>query len=275
MEQYISISEMAEMHNLSRQTLIHYDRIGLFKPSYTNHKGYRYYSIRQIPFLREICFLKSIGIDLKVIKAHFENRDVQEISALLAKQNNSIEQQIHYLKKVQINIRQRLKLYNQIGALVPELYQPAIKKFARRQAVFVPFASQNITKQELHIAYMKAWKIVTQYDVLPSGGFGVIIKEESILGQDHFNGAGVYILVPFFEKPVENLLILPAGEYVCMLKYGMPYDTQHVVKLIHWVREQGYSIAGHIIDACLLDTTFYQKEQKTDLCMLQIPVKSV
>ena len=44
MDSLISISSMARLHSLSRQTLIHYDHINLFKPVEVDEKGYRYYS---------------------------------------------------------------------------------------------------------------------------------------------------------------------------------------------------------------------------------------
>ena len=74
-ENYIPISKMAAMHHLSRQTLIYYDHCGLFKPVYTNESGYRFYSLYQIPFLREICLMKEIGFSLKEIKESFEKRN--------------------------------------------------------------------------------------------------------------------------------------------------------------------------------------------------------
>lgn len=45
-----SISEMAAMFGLTRQTLIYYDRIGLFAPAHVNEEGYRLYEPTQIPF---------------------------------------------------------------------------------------------------------------------------------------------------------------------------------------------------------------------------------
>ena len=54
----LTISEMARICRVSRQTLIYYDKNNIFKPVYTNKNGYRLYSIYQIPFLREICALK-------------------------------------------------------------------------------------------------------------------------------------------------------------------------------------------------------------------------
>lgn len=49
-----AISEMASLFNVSRQTLIYYDKIGLFKPAVVNEKGYRFYSPTQIPLMRLI-----------------------------------------------------------------------------------------------------------------------------------------------------------------------------------------------------------------------------
>jgi hypothetical protein len=69
LERYFSISEMASIHGVSRQTLIYYDKIELFQPVHIDENGYRFYAAEQIPFLREICFLKSIGIKLNDIKS--------------------------------------------------------------------------------------------------------------------------------------------------------------------------------------------------------------
>lgn len=53
----ILIGEMAQIHGISAQTLRYYDRIDLFKPSYTNEEsGYRYYGIEQFAHLESILF---------------------------------------------------------------------------------------------------------------------------------------------------------------------------------------------------------------------------
>lgn len=57
-----------------------------------------------------------------------------------------------------------------------------------------------------------------------------------------------------------------------MYKYGMPYDTEHIEKLMQWLVQNGYKLIGDIVDVCLLDTTFYKKEIGVDFCMLQAPV---
>ena len=44
MKNLFSIGELSKLQNLSRQTLIFYDKIGLFCPAYVDpENGYRYY----------------------------------------------------------------------------------------------------------------------------------------------------------------------------------------------------------------------------------------
>lgn len=62
----LSISEMAKLRQITPETLRHYDRIGLFRPSYIDpESGYRYYSITQYEDLGTIVELRQLGGALK------------------------------------------------------------------------------------------------------------------------------------------------------------------------------------------------------------------
>ncbi|MGI6055273.1 MAG: MerR family DNA-binding transcriptional regulator, partial [Clostridium sp.] len=62
MNQFFSIGELSKLQNISRQTLIYYDKIGLFCPSYVDpDNGYRYYSWSQLDSLDTILIMKKIG----------------------------------------------------------------------------------------------------------------------------------------------------------------------------------------------------------------------
>ena len=55
MNDYFSIGELADFQQISKQTLIYYDKIGLFRPAYVDPQtGYRYYSASQIDYLDTI-----------------------------------------------------------------------------------------------------------------------------------------------------------------------------------------------------------------------------
>ncbi len=60
MKNLFSIGEVAKQQNISRQTLIFYDKIGLFRPAYVDPAtGYRYYSVGQLDYLDTICIIFS------------------------------------------------------------------------------------------------------------------------------------------------------------------------------------------------------------------------
>lgn len=76
MSTYISISEMAKLHGITRQTLIHYDSIDLFKPA----KGRipmatGIIAMHLLPYLREILFFKVPGDQFERYPAAFSRAD--------------------------------------------------------------------------------------------------------------------------------------------------------------------------------------------------------
>lgn len=271
MKEFVSISEMAKLHNISRQTLIHYDKIGLFKPMHTDGNGYRHYTHRQVPYLREICFLKDIGISLQDIKQHFKEREPQKASELLNEHKRILDNEIFRLNKLRTHINQRINIYDSYEEVVKHIEEPFIKEIPKREGVLVEF-NKNPQKADLHLATMKAWRYLAQYEMLVSNGFGTIIRKDSLDKEDIMEGSGVYVLLPYPESDMKNIKSLPAGEYLCMYKYGMPYDLEHLHYMLDIVKQNGYRILGDIFDVCLLDTTFYKDLNDKDFCMIQIPI---
>lgn len=272
MKEFVSISDMAKLHNISRQTLIHYDKIGLFKPMHTDENGYRHYTHRQVPFLREICFLKDIGISLQDIKKHFQERNPQNASALLSERKKIIDNEIFRLNKLRTHVNQRINIYDSYEEVIKHIEVPFIKNIPKREGVFVEFG-KHPQKPDLHLATMKAWRYLAQYEMLVSNGFGTVIRQESLNKADMMEGAGVYVLLPYPEPDMDNIKTMPAGDYLCMYKYGMPYDLEHLRYMLDIVKQNGYQIQGDIFDVCLLDTTFYKDMNDKDFCVVQIPIK--
>ena len=69
MKKYFTIGEMSKLHNISIETLRHYDRFGILKPEYMNEKtGYRYYSTKSFITIYLIKQCKAIGPSLDEIK---------------------------------------------------------------------------------------------------------------------------------------------------------------------------------------------------------------
>lgn len=165
MSTYISISEMAKLHGITRQTLIHYDNIDLFKPAKVDTNGYRYYCKHQIPYLREICFLKSLGISLKDIQQHFQERTPENEMYLLEKQKQYIMNQIAKLNTLREYLNQRIDLYEEaVDAGMMRMSLPFVRYIDARQAIFKEWL-QPIDKDNLHTTLMDLWQRIFEREM--------------------------------------------------------------------------------------------------------------
>jgi DNA-binding transcriptional MerR regulator len=62
------VKDLSKLTHVSVQTLHHYDKIGLLKPSLRHTNGYRIYSEMDLVRLQQIIALKFFGFELLQIK---------------------------------------------------------------------------------------------------------------------------------------------------------------------------------------------------------------
>lgn len=264
---------MARIHGITRQALIHYDNIELFRPEYVDTNGYRYYSKRQIPYLREICFLKSLGISLREIEKHFQQRTPESERLLLEKQKRYIVSQIAKLSIIRERLRQRIEMYDEaMDADVMLLSQPFVRYIEARKVILREWL-RPISRENLHVTMMELWQRIFEKEMIPTSGFGSLIRRQAFADGNWYEGASSCVFLPMWNNEYDDSVIIPAGTYVCMYKYGMPYDTEHLEHLKKWLEENNYELLGDVVDACLLDTTFYKNKKSVDFCMLQALVR--
>ena len=273
MDDLIAISEMAKLYGITRQTLIYYDEIDLFKPVKVDCKGYRYYSRRQIPYLREICFLKSVGVSLKEILEHFKDRSAIKEMKLLKEQRNRIAQEVSRLNKLRDSINQRIRLYEQsVEAEDVNIRGRFMRRFPAQRLLFHEYV-KPINRENLHITLMTLWREVFRKELVPCSGFGSLFRKEDILKHQPLASAGSCLFLPTWNQDYPESILIPLSECACMYKYGMPYDTESLEQLMDWIEMNGYELCGDVIDLCLLDTTFYREQKTLDYCLLLAPIQ--
>ena len=64
----ITPGKLAKRFGLSRTALLHYDSIGLLRPSSRDTNGYRHYGESEVRRLEQICTLRAAGLSLKEIQ---------------------------------------------------------------------------------------------------------------------------------------------------------------------------------------------------------------
>lgn len=115
---YFSISEFAHLCNTTRDTLIHYDKIGLMHPSFVASNGYRYYSFRQYESYQMIYTMKLLGITLAQIKEYQKKGSPHELLTMLDGIEEDINKQIINMNSIkQIVSREKKEMRKAIDNL--------------------------------------------------------------------------------------------------------------------------------------------------------------
>lgn len=101
----MKISEFAKKSGVTVKTLLHYDKIGLLKPSMKSENGYRIYYDEDFIRLQQISTLKFVGLSLQEIKQVLDHKEenIEQLidieMKVLEEKKNKIETVINGLQK--------------------------------------------------------------------------------------------------------------------------------------------------------------------------------
>lgn len=97
---YFTAGELAKLFNISKQTLLYYDKIHLLSPDYISENGYRHYSIKQYLDLEIIVNLRNLNISIADIKEFLDNRGKAQFEQVIQKKRNECREIIEDNERV-------------------------------------------------------------------------------------------------------------------------------------------------------------------------------
>lgn len=276
MDGMYTISEMANIFGVSRQTLIYYDKIGLFGPAEVNEKGYRFYSPTQIPLMRLICMLRDLGVDLDEITRLTSSYDVAEMARKLQERVSELDDQIAELEKERNSVQERLSFYSDVSYWKARQGVPTLKAFPDRYVIVEPFPGDvTIDRSVLHPTLMRAVaRLRETMGARPMRGWGTMLQRSYFHSDNPILGAGPFAVVSEGVEPekLAQAQRLPEGIYLCISRWGMPYDPKGIREAVSYLDAHNLTPMGNAYDFCYMDATSYNEEHQEDFCCIQIPV---
>ena len=91
--------QLAKMYSLKKDTILYYDRIGLFCPEGRAENGYRQYSHSQLTELDAILGMRELGMPIASIRQAITGTDIPSFTALLESERRAVEAKIASLKE--------------------------------------------------------------------------------------------------------------------------------------------------------------------------------
>ena len=118
LKDYFTTGEFARLCNVKKQTLFHYDDIGILSPEVVGENGYRYYSYTQLEIFSTISMLKELDMPLAEIKDYLDHRSPQAFLELLEQQKKEVDEKIKELQWLKRFIHTKMGL-TKAGLSIP------------------------------------------------------------------------------------------------------------------------------------------------------------
>lgn len=207
MKKFFSIGEAAKEVGMTSETLRHYDRIGLVKPSQKDEwTNYRYYTAKDIVLLNTVHALQQMDLPLKKIKEVLEYDDIGKIIDFLNEAEKRADEKIAQLKESKAMIRRARSDYERKPqrTVKDELFIEVFPK----QIIMLSDTLESPTLDNL-------WNYLEHF-------YNKVGKErkdrfefEDTAGIYTENGRSRLFAVCVRYEQTEGLITLPKGRYLC------------------------------------------------------------
>lgn len=268
MKDYYRIGEISEMYDMSRDSLMYYEKLGIIKPT-RDDNGYRIYNISDIWRLNLIKELKSLGFSFKMIKEYLENRDLNSTNKLLADGITLLDDQILKLLKQKENMRKRMEsIENTIKN--SNLNSIELSYLKRRKGLILN--GQIKRDEHFDVLVQKLQKVHNnKFGILGNNNIGSQFNMDSIKNGITTDFDSVFCLLKDSAKDYN--IVFEEGYYVT-LTYSGDYvnNKEHIQNMLDFIEENKLIITGNPMEIYKID--IHETENKSEfITEIQIPIK--
>lgn len=250
---YFTTGEFARICGVKKQTLFHYDQIGIFRPAITDDHGYRYYSYTQIETFSVLMALRDLRVPLKEIKAHMDHRSPEALIELLNARRSEIDRMITQLQwsKKFIDTKIRLTeegLHAPVGEIVIE---DLPDEYHITTSYKGPDEEQAIAKAvSQHLNFRHQLGIPSCYAI------GGIIPAESVT-EEGYSYSRFYSVVDKEDLTASGYtgaVFDTGGQYLCIYDdQGYRNVHENCRKLLRHAAERGMRLTSEFYEEVILD----------------------
>ena len=245
----LKTAEFAALCGVKKDTLLHYDHIGLLRPRRVGENGYRYYDPRQLSAFDLIDALRRLDTPLAEIRDYLTHRSPEALLDLLAEKRGALLAQRRRLEQMEALLEAAMETTRQAEAVRPgeitleEL--PAATLAVVRAPAYDSFEEGTFL---LHIRALLAW--AREHGTVFQTPGDIVTRES--LAADRFLEDYYFCPVPPGTTDWETRE-RPAGTYAVLVHRG-PYrsEPEAVRRLRDWAEAGGYVIDGDLYEEDLV-----------------------
>lgn len=251
MNKLFSIGEMAKLFGINAKTLRYYDETGLVKPESTDPQtGYRYYSTQQFERLNTIKYLRALDMPLAKIRHFFENKDIDQMVAILKEQQQEVIRRQQELARINLKIEDRLK----------QLHDAMYTVYNQVEEVFLPERKLAMLRTEIpatdDLEYpIRQLEQQTQLEAaMFLGKVGVSIAEHHLRMRRFDEFSSIFVVLEPADSYEGEVWTVPPGRYLTLRYCGTHTQSAgYYEKLLDCAQERGLKLRGNSVEITLVD----------------------
>lgn len=263
---YLKTGEFAALCGTTKDTLFHYDAIGLLKPAKIAANGYRYYATYQVLLVDIISLLKELGLSLEEIKQYIIRRNALTCLHMLKETDKKLREEIERLERLR-------RLLNNTIAVTQDAFRvkiDTIKFFPMKEEYFIITAGPSSNDEKsifeairVHVEYC------ARHNFYHAFTHGEIIGETAIADKTY----ATQYYATRLNKKVKNkhLLIKPAGIYA-VTYVQCSYDdlTFFYNRFARKLQDKGCTLCGHMYQEDMLN---YLSETDDERYLMKLEIR--
>lgn len=248
---FFKAGEFAALCGVKKDTLFHYDEIGILKPEIIANNGYRYYSTKQFFTFDIISALKEVGTPLKEIKEYITHQDTTYFLAILKDKQIKLEEEQKRIERMRKILQNTITTTENALSIICGKIEIEYHNTEYLIAIEASKTKNDVEKEyplkiREHIDYCR------KYDYDDEILIGEIVLKENLEN-------GIFEESYYFSKiaqkaDCERLLVKPAGNYA-VYYYKSAYETRfeayHI--LIEHLNSKGCKIIGNAYEEDILN----------------------
>ena len=208
MKKYFSVGEAAKAVHTTSETLRHYDRIGLVKPSKKDEwTNYRYYTEQDIVRLNTVRALQLMDLPLQEIKKVLEYDDLEKIVDFLAQAEKKADEKIAALQYSKAKIQ-----------LAKADYERKLQMRKNSNGTFIRDVPERIIllSDTLEVPTLdNLWNYLSHFYDKVTPALKEQFSFEDLAGIYTESGITRLFAVCIRYVNIDGLKILPKGKYLC------------------------------------------------------------
>ena len=173
----LTIGQFAALHGINKKTLMWYDEIGLFHPSFIHpENGYRYYSYYQSAILETILLLRELDVPIEEIHVFMKNRSAASMEQVLKEKIEDLDRSMAHLRAVRKTLSYHRQ--NMQTLLTMDLSEITIVQKKERSLVTVDINQDTTFEKQVEMITAETKKY--QLRRLHDASYGTMIAVDSL-----------------------------------------------------------------------------------------------